>query len=626
MKHCYLIVFLSFIFFIMLTPAHAARLALVIGNGEYNYLPALSHPVNDAKEMAIVLKKLGFTVILKLNLNKKMMQNAVRDFAQRLHNDDIALFYFSGYGVQSDQRNYLIPRWASIQNKTDIESEALEVNAISRQIEDNKLRGITIIILEASRTNPYKNIKNLEEGLAKISPRIDTLIAYSAAPNQVSYTKHKGSYSLYTQYLLNALHKKAFMTIPDLLTRVAKQVKTETKDQQEPWYSSTLKQSFCFDNCEKQSSYIAQSLRECEVHFKANRLTSGKGTTALACYQALLEIDNNNADALAGLKQIETRYIEWIKQALNKKQKSKAKQYLARLHQVNPNAPTTLDELEEWLKSPPPPASPPQKELSPQKTVLQVKTIPPPPPICNSAGQTFQDRLQEGRLGPKMVCIPAGQFQIGDIQGSGYSNEQPVHEVSINAFAMGRYEITFAEYDDFVQITGQRKPKDKGWGRDNRPVIWVSWQDAVAYTEWLTEQTGRHYRLPTEAEWEYAARAGTKTEYWWGNEIGSNQCVCADSGSSWSDEQTAPVGSFAPNPFGLYDTVGNVWEWTCSSYESGYSGAEQHCVDKKIQGERQLRGGSWFFNPKLCRVAMRNRSLPDKRYNNVGFRVVVVFQ
>ncbi len=125
-----------------------------------------------------------------------------------------------------------------------------------------------------------------------------------------------------------------------------------------------------------------------------------------------------------------------------------------------------------------------------------------------------------------MVWIPAGSFKMSDIQGSGYDDEKPVHRVSIDRFAMGKYEVTFAEYDKFAEATGRTKPDDEGWGRGKRPVINVSWNDATAYAKWLSKQTSKNYRLPTEAEWEYAARAGTETKYWWGNNISTNKANC----------------------------------------------------------------------------------------------------
>ena len=182
--------------------------------------------------------------------------------------------------------------------------------------------------------------------------------------------------------------------------------------------------------------------------------------------------------------------------------------------------------------------------------------IPKPQPVSKEEpGTVFRDSLADGGSGPEMVWIPAGSFRMGDIQGGGDSDEKPVHRVSVGKFAMGKFEVTFAEYDKFAQATGRKKPNDRGWGRGNRPVINVSWNDATAYAKWLSNQTGKTYRLPTEAEWEYAARAGTETKYWWGNDLGKNRAACDGCGSQWDNKQTAPVGSFSANKFGLYDTV-----------------------------------------------------------------------
>jgi formylglycine-generating enzyme required for sulfatase activity len=238
-------------------------------------------------------------------------------------------------------------------------------------------------------------------------------------------------------------------------------------------------------------------------------------------------------------------------------------------------------------------------------------------PIVN----TFRDSLLDVQFGPKMVIIPTGNFMMGDIQGTGYQNEQPVHQVSVGSFAMSVYEITFADYDLFTQATGREPLNDQGWGRDNRPVINISWQEATAYVEWLSEQTGQNYRLPTEAEWEYAARAGTTTQYWWGNEIGSDKANCANCDKQW--DYTAPTGSFAPNPFGLYDTAGNVREWTCSAYEKEYQGAELRCATQDEENQlRVIRGGSWYNWPRQLRAADRSWKAADIQVNNVGFRIV----
>jgi len=245
-----------------------------------------------------------------------------------------------------------------------------------------------------------------------------------------------------------------------------------------------------------------------------------------------------------------------------------------------------------------------------------------PEMVVNKNGKTFSDLSKEGSLGPEMVWISEGQFQMGDLQAqlSDY-NDQPVKRVAIKQrFAIGVYEVTFAQYDQFAQATGRQKPGDERWGRDNRPVINVSFNEAIAYTQWLSEQTGHTYRLPTEAEWEYTARAGTDTLYWWSNTIGVNQTNCNnDCGDEFTF--TSPVGHFAPNAFGLYDVVGNVREWTCSAYVEVYSGKELVCTTSE-KADRVLRGGAWFLDANNVRIANRYRQSPDKRHIGVGFRVV----
>jgi len=236
----------------------------------------------------------------------------------------------------------------------------------------------------------------------------------------------------------------------------------------------------------------------------------------------------------------------------------------------------------------------------------------------------FRDRLKDGSEGPEMVWIPAGQFRMGDLRGMGRDNELPVHAVSVEGFAMGRYPVTFAEYDKFAEATDRKKPNDNGWGRGNHPVIYVSYEDGVAYTEWLCVQTGQTYRLPSEAEWEYAARAGTETVYWWGNEIGQNWTNCCEGGSRWGGKQTSPVGSFQPNAFGLYDMLGNVWEWVADSWYDNYAGAPTDGRIWRGDNYRVRRGGAWYSRPWNVRVAVRIGGSSDEHSDMFGIRVVRV--
>jgi formylglycine-generating enzyme required for sulfatase activity len=243
-------------------------------------------------------------------------------------------------------------------------------------------------------------------------------------------------------------------------------------------------------------------------------------------------------------------------------------------------------------------------------------------------GTVFRDKLKNGSQGPEMVVIPPGTFQMGDIQGDGSKSERPVHAVRISKpFSMGRYEVTFEEYDRFAKATGRRLPGDHGFGRGRLPVINVSWNDAVEYAKWLSKQTAKLYRLPTETEWEYAARAGTETAYWWANEMKPGMANWYEGGSRSGGKQTSPIGSFPPNPFGLYDTAGNVLEWVEDCWHENYEGAPQDGSAWKAAGgstcgRRVIRGGAWSNDPVALRSSYRSRGRAGRSRDwDIGFRL-----
>ena len=251
-------------------------------------------------------------------------------------------------------------------------------------------------------------------------------------------------------------------------------------------------------------------------------------------------------------------------------------------------------------------------------------------------GGVFADALRSGGHGPAMATIPAGTFQMGCVSGLDCrDNEKPVREVKIPApFALSVYEVTFSEWDACAAAGGcdGYRPDDWERGRGSRPVTHVSWDNVNSYVEWLSGETGAEYRLPTEAEWEYAARAGTATKFSWGNEIGVNRANCAPDycGDPWDAE--GPVGCFAPNAWGLYDMHGNVWELVAGDY--GASKAEEG-GSSTIFGWRHrpawlggrfvkpvMRGGSSGSSRDL-RAAFRTERFNVRRgTGNVGFRVV----
>ncbi|MFL6796672.1 MAG: formylglycine-generating enzyme family protein [Xanthobacteraceae bacterium] len=231
-------------------------------------------------------------------------------------------------------------------------------------------------------------------------------------------------------------------------------------------------------------------------------------------------------------------------------------------------------------------------------------------------GEAFRDC--EGCT--EMVVVPAGSFEMG----TQLDYENPVHRVTISKpFAIGRYEVTFDEWDKCVEEGGCKyNPEDRGWGRGNRPVINVSWLDAKAYVTWLSQKTGKTYRLPSEAEWEYAARAGTNTPYWWGREPGARQANCRECNTG-EGLKTMPAGTYRPNAFGLYDMAGNVAEWVEDCWNDNYRGAPT-TASPWTAGQcrlRVLRGGAFDSQAKLLRSTARFRYDTDVRYVANGFRV-----
>jgi formylglycine-generating enzyme required for sulfatase activity len=224
---------------------------------------------------------------------------------------------------------------------------------------------------------------------------------------------------------------------------------------------------------------------------------------------------------------------------------------------------------------------------------------------------------------PEMVEVPAGKFMMGSTDGD--SDEKPPHEVHIDKpIAVGRYEITFDEWEGCVKDGGcvkNKTPNDEGWGRARHPVINISWNDAREYVDWLSRKTGKTYRLLSEAEWEYAARAGTTSKYAFGDTLNAKQAKF--SGGKQGIGETVEVGSFPPNNWGLYDMHGNVWEWVEDCYAPDYAGAP---TDGSARvgpgcGAHALRGGSWDYAPADLRSAVRYHLPAIYRVDEIGFRV-----
>lgn len=225
--------------------------------------------------------------------------------------------------------------------------------------------------------------------------------------------------------------------------------------------------------------------------------------------------------------------------------------------------------------------------------------------------------------GMEFMAIPGGTFTMGDNHDEA---ARPEHAVTIKPFLLGRYEVTFEQYAKFCVSTGRQIPSDGGWGMNNRPVINVTWQDAVDFTTWLSKISGKTFRLPSEAEWEYAARGRATTKFPWGNKIGKSKANCNGCGSEWDNKMTSPVGSFAPNSYGIYDMVGNVYEWCLDIKHNNYEGAPNDGSPWLTDGQEDTRinrGGSWFQLPSDAVPTARCWEHSARGQNDYGFRVLM---
>jgi formylglycine-generating enzyme required for sulfatase activity len=522
-----LLLWLSIVCAILTTPARsgdtAGRVALLIGNADY---PDASAPLPttaaDARVLSEEFRRFDFDVVLEQDVGKSEMRRAVDAFLAKIKPGTVALFYFSGFGLQVARQTYLIPRDAQIWNEADISREGISIDAVSADMQ-RKGAKIKIMVIDAARRNPFeRRFRMAPAGLAALNAPVGTLTLFSAAPGKL-VGKEIGAHSLLVDELLKELR------VPDrsaeqVFNRVRIGVSRASNGKQVSWVASTLIEEFYFG----QPAGIAAA---------------------------------------------------------------------------PPSIPA------------PPSPSPVPAPKSPEPPTVATPSAGEPARAGHRSGDVFRDCPHC----PEMVVVPAGSFEMG----SQSDHETPLHRVTIpRPFAIGRREVTFAEWDQCADAGGCKyHGDDHGWGRGDRPVIDLSWLDAREYATWLSRKTGQAYRLPSEAEWEYAARGGTKTAFWWGGDISSGQANCRECGGRF--QQTSPAGSYAPNPFGLYDTAGNVAEWVQDCWNDNYRGAPRDGTPR-VTGDcrlRVLRGGAFDSQSRYLRSAARFRYDSDVRYVANGFRL-----
>lgn len=626
-----------------------------------------------------------------IDLSLISMARALADFSVAAESAKTAIFYFAGHGLEVDGQNYLLPKDARLCHVRRIYFETIKLADVRAAVEHaSHLRLILLDACRNDPFRvPMRGLegrRSVTRGFANIEPSGNTGIVYAAKHGTMAKDGPFGGNSPFASALLKHLPTPD-LEIRLLFGRIRDEVWEATDNTQEPHFYNNFggQERFLV------SSSMAQAVKP-EAPKSAETPTSCQVSPLTASQQALALwtefcIDQTESPELieAYIRQIEDAplIVYKARQRLAEVQEFLRQREAAAWDAAA--ADNTDAAFESYLQVWPSGAHAADaqtriallRENVQWKTALEAGTLQgfrdylrdyPRGNYCEEAqviveakakALSEEEDIHAGRIvrvmvgaggkrdeaklikpgasecfkdidiGPEMVTVPAGEFLMGSLyhEEKQNGNEGPQHKVIIpRAFAVGRCAVTFDEWDAAVAdgACNGYKPKDNGWGRGHRPVINVSWLDVQHYLKWLKVETGKAYRLLSEAEWEYVCRAGTMTNYWWGNVISEDQANYYDIGLG----KTVPVGSFKPNPWGLYQVHGNVWEWCEDCWHDNYNGAPADSsawLDGGDEGHRVLRGGSCLNFPWSLSAAYRSRKSLDKRDKHVGFRVSRTF-
>jgi formylglycine-generating enzyme required for sulfatase activity/uncharacterized caspase-like protein len=602
-------------------PGHAdKRVALVIGNGAYQHADKLGNPVTDARRMRDALAKLEFDVVFGENLGKQALERTIGRFANMAQDANVAMVFFAGHGATFGDTPYVVPIDAQFSSLGEMPYELVPVETLIGEL--RRAKGLRIAILDACRDNTAeRKLKQagsrggeVTRGLARVKNPEGLILAYATQYLSTAADGDPHGDSPFTAALLNHIATPG-LDVKDLFFKVGSEVIASTKGGQRPEISVSFYDSYALVPA-GQGATVAPSIAPPPQEPAAQAWAAVKDTTS----QSVLEdFIRRYGDSIYGTL------------ARARMEELKRSQVAAVAPPVTPGPAT----VEPAVIVPPtvlPDASGPCG--GGVVTVSLSSRCATPLSDAEERALKPKDRFKECDNCPEMMVVPAGEFAMGapDPEPERESTEGPRHRVAISRpFAVGRYAVTFDEWGACIADGGCNgyKPWDNGWGRGRRPVINVSWDDAKSYVAWLSRKSGKIYRLPSEAEREYATRAGTNTAFWWGTAISPRQANyngvnAYNRGAKGEQRQkTIPVDSFEPNPWGLYQVHGNVWEWLNDCLNENYRGApsDGSAWETGNCSRHMLRGGSWVSNPGLLRSAARYGVNGEGRVGNVGFRV-----
>jgi len=566
----YLFILFCFLESIVVAQTSEKRLALVIGNADYQNGGSLRNPVNDANLMEKTLQELGFEVIKKTDADLRTMQLATAEFTNKIQNYDVALFYYAGHGVQINGVNYLIPVDANLEEQVMTQFEAFDIKFIMNAFERNK-KNVNIMILDACRNNPFRSwIRSTSsQGFVSVgNQQAGSIIAFATREGDVAIDAGDGNNGLFTEKLVEEMKKE--MNITEVFQNTRIKVLQASDYRQCPQEWNMLTGNFML----AQKSNLTENSTTIAEYGKIILSTNITGD---------LFIDNQSYGSVRAFNKIELNDIPTGNRLIEvRNSEDTLLQYIT----VNEDEAVNVT-------------------FSAQAAAISPSNITDELEITGANGMLFRK-------------IEGGSFVMGSLSYD--EDEKPAHNVLISTFYISKFEVTQAQWKAVMEIN----PSHDYGVHDNCPVYYVNWYEVQEFITKLNEQTGQTYRLPTEAEWEYAAGGGVINRTIW---FGTKD-VSTLRNYAWyslnSNSKTHFVGQKQPNYIGLYDMSGNVWEW-CSDWYGEYPQERQNNPTGATNGTlKMIRGGGFNENSDRCRITERTAVLPEFRNGNLGFRLVLV--
>ncbi|MFM0212588.1 SUMF1/EgtB/PvdO family nonheme iron enzyme [Paraburkholderia sediminicola] len=608
-----------------------ARIALVIGNGRYGDHgdPIRGNAPRDAEAMRDTLRAHGFDVIMRTDATPQQMRQAIGEFRQRLRAGGIGLFYFAGHGMQIGRQTLLVPAGLDARAPARLVGEGIDLDAVLQTMHAPRADALNLVILDTCLNNPFSSDVTLDTSALPAH----TVVAYATAPG--GFAADGMHHGVYTDALLRALNDAhSSQDLAGLFQRVATRVSEVTGGAQTPWIASTLVSAASLSEPVSRAviAPLASAIsddplvvlrsrgilpKDSSEQYEITFWNSIKDSNYPSDYEAYLKAYPNGRFAALAHARIDRLRAAGSASAPSASQTASpsAAPPVAQSQQVaRPAAPASAAPQDHPRAAAPAPSTATARPAVPSTPVVAQKPTTHPP----SAGES-----RDCATCPIMIALPAGAFSMGS--NTDDPSEKPVHHVTIGApFAIGKYEVTVEQWNACAAANACQKLTPESNVNKGAPARDLSWDDAQQYVRWLSKATGKPYRLPTEAEWEYADRGGTTTAYWWGDQMRKGNANCKDCGDPWHKEGPETAGSFAPNPVGLYDMNGSVWEWVADCWHNSYQGApaDGRVWDSPSCDMRVIRGGSWREGGNYMLSATRFKYSASVRQSQDGFRVV----